>query len=235
MEEYGELGLTKNESRVYEALVQFGKLGAGEASGRSGVSYSKIYTVLNSLINKGLVQIIPEKSKKFAPSNPEALIKLIEKKEQELSKAKERARQLKRFYDVKEKNPVVLEIGRKGFYKIVSEMKKTEKYDYTIKWTSEWREDWAGSAERKLKKGMDVKTLVRYDKETASNVKRWIKINKNTRKFPNEGVAFSVVDDNEVMIALIKSNVTLLIKNEPFAKIMKQLFLGAYKNAEPIK
>ena len=38
MEEYTELGLTKNEGKVYETLVESGKLSAGETSKHSGVS-----------------------------------------------------------------------------------------------------------------------------------------------------------------------------------------------------
>ena len=54
------IGLTRNEAKVYDVLIKFGKLGAGEISRESGVSYSKIYNVLDSLISKNLVMVIPE-------------------------------------------------------------------------------------------------------------------------------------------------------------------------------
>ena len=234
-ENYEELGLTSSEAKVYETLVRLGKLGAGEISRESEVSYSKIYNVLDSLIGKGLVKVVPEKSKKFVPSSPEALIELINKKQQKLEKAKEKAKELKSFYEVKEKNPVTMQIGRKGFYKIVSELEETKKYDYSVKWTSEFRPGWARDAERYLKKGADLKTLTRYDKETEKDVKKQMEINKNYRKIENEGVAISIKDDGEVMVALIKSNVTLLIKESAFCKLMKKLFLETYKNAGEIK
>jgi len=123
MEEYEEFGLTKNESKVYEALVKFGKLGAGEISGKADVSYSKIYNVIGSLVNKGLVSVIPEKTKKFVPTDPEALVKLIEKKQEKLEKDRKKAKEMKQFYEVKEKNPVIMAFGRKGFYKIARELK----------------------------------------------------------------------------------------------------------------
>ena len=56
---YQELGLTINESKVYEILIKHGKLGSGETSSFSGVPYGKIYSVLDSLITKGLVKVIP--------------------------------------------------------------------------------------------------------------------------------------------------------------------------------
>jgi len=234
-EEFAELGLTKNESKAYTTLIEFGKLSAGEISGKSGVSHSKIYNILESLIHKGLVKIIPEKTKKFIPTDPNEFIKLIEKKEKAITKAKEKIKEMKKFYDIKEKNPVSLAYGTIGFHKIVDEMKDEKEYSYAIKWTSEVRPKWIQGAKRKVKRGLDIKTLVRFDKETEKNVNIWQKIHTKIKKFPNEGIAFSVIDDEEVMIALIKSNVTLLIKDKPFAKVMKILFEAAYDKAKPIK
>lgn len=234
-ENYEELGLSRNESRVYEILVRFGKLGAGEISRESGVSYSKIYNILDSLINKSLVMVIPEKSKKFVPSNPEALLELIKEKQKKLEKAKEKAKEMKKFYEIKDKNPVVMEIGRKGFYKIVKELKETEKYSYVIKWASEYRSDWIRNTEKRLKEGVDIKNLVRVNKDAEKNIKKYMKVNKNVKKISNEGIAMSIMDDEQVMISLIKSNVTLLVNDKPFTKIMKKMFLETYKNAEKIK
>ncbi len=235
MEEYKEMGLTGNEAKVFETLVKFGKLGAGEVSRESGVSYSKIYNILDSLTSKGLVSVIPEKSKKFVPSSPQSLIDFIEEKQKKLEKAKQKAKELKKFYNIKEKNPVLMGIGKKGFYKIIKETKPVKKHTYVIKYNTEQRPDWIGKTQEYLKKGIEIKNLVRYDEETKKNVKEYMKINKNVRKFENQGVAMFTKDDEEVMISLIKSNVTLLIKDKPFAKIMKKMFEETYKTAEKIK
>jgi sugar-specific transcriptional regulator TrmB len=234
MGEYEELGLTNNEGKVYQALIEHGKLGAGEISGKSGVSYSKIYNVLDSLILKGFVKVIPEKSKKFVPSDPDSLIKIIEERQKRLEEAKEKAKKMKEFYDIKEKNPVTLVYGKGGFSKVVKELKKTEKYEYTMKWNSDPKPEWIRDVKEDVKKGKDIRVLARYDEETENNIKEWLKINKNIRIFPNEGVAISIIDDSEVMLGIIRSNVTLLIKDRAFSKLMKNLFLEAYKNSEKI-
>ncbi|MBD3253158.1 hypothetical protein GF386_05475 [Candidatus Pacearchaeota archaeon] len=234
MEYYEELGLSRNESRVYETLVEHGIMGSGEISGKSGVSYSRIYNVLDGLIEKGLVKVVPEKTKKFIPSSPESLIKLIDYREKRLEKAREKAKELKKFYEVKEKNPVTMVFGRKGFHRVIRELKDVDKYSYSIKWTSSYEPEWVGYAERSIKKGKDHKTLTRYDKETEKDVKKWLKINKNIRKFENEGIAIDIRDNKEVLIGLIKSNVTLLIKDRAFCKLMRQLFLDSYEKAEKI-
>jgi len=233
--EFKELGLTGNESKVYSTLIEHGKMSAGEVSSKSEVPYSRIYDVLDSLAHRGLVEVIPEKTKKYIPGNPAAFVKLLEEKENMIRKAKEKVKELKQFYDVKEKNPVEMGLGTKSFYKIVSSMKKPEKYDYSVKWSSEFRPDWAEHTKTRLRKGMDIRTLTRYDNETEKNVKQWVKINKNIRKMENDGVAMSIVDDEEVMIGLIRSNVTLHIRDKSFTKLMKKLFLAYYNSAEEIK
>jgi len=67
------------KQRFMRLLSSLGSWERGDKQ-ESGVSYSKIYNVLDALIGKNLVKVIPEKSKKFIPSSPEALIELIEKK-----------------------------------------------------------------------------------------------------------------------------------------------------------
>ena len=74
---FEELGLTKNESKVYQTLVEFGKMSSTQVSSKSGAPYGRIYDVLGSLIKKGLVRVIPDKTKKFIASSPQELIKTI--------------------------------------------------------------------------------------------------------------------------------------------------------------
>jgi sugar-specific transcriptional regulator TrmB len=231
--DFSELGLTQNEVKVYSCLVEHGKLGAGEISKFSQVSYSRIYDVLASLEQKGFVKIIPEKSKKFVPSDPNSLIEVLNKKEETLEKMKEQVKKMKEFYDVKEKNPVILGFGKPAFYKLLKEMKPKKKVDYSIKYTSEYRPEWERSFIEGKKKGIDIRDLSRFDDETRDNIKIWLKLGRKIKIFENDGVAMSLKDE-EVLICLIKSNMTLLIRDKPFAKIMKQLFTDSYKNAEDI-
>ncbi len=229
-----ELGLTENEMKVYEVLLNHGKLGSGEISKLSGVPYGKIYVVLNSLISKRLVELVPEKFKKFAPSSPENLIDLIDKKKKILDEAKDKLEKLNEIYKNKEKNPVIVDYGIRGFHNLNNKTKPTKKYEYTIKFNSDLNPIWQGNIERKMKKGIDIKSLVRYDSNTRENVGEWVKIHKNIRKIENTGVALSIKDDDEVLISLINSNVSLMILDKAFAKIMKKLFLSNYEKAKKI-
>jgi sugar-specific transcriptional regulator TrmB len=231
---FKELGLTFNEGKVYSELIRHGKLSASEISSKSEVPYGKIYVVLQRLIDKGLIEIVPEKTKKYVSSNPSSLMKLVDNKRKLLDDAEKRVEKMKQFYEKKDKDFLIVGEGERSFWKIADEMKKVETYGYNVRWDSKVNPDSLKKTKKRIKEGVDTRDLSRYDKETKSNVDKWMKVKPQIRKFPNEGVALSISDDEEVLIGLIKKNTTLLIRDSAFAKVMKRLFLGAYKNAEKI-
>ncbi|MDG7048473.1 MAG: TrmB family transcriptional regulator [Nitrososphaerota archaeon] len=68
------LGLSEYEIKVYSALLQGGPLTASELSKSSGVPYSKIYDILNSLEEKGWIDDDKERPSKYFPCDPEAAL-----------------------------------------------------------------------------------------------------------------------------------------------------------------
>ena len=58
------IGLTDGEIKVYLALIKLGSSTSGPITDKSGVSRSKIYNILERLIQKGLVSYtIKEKTR----------------------------------------------------------------------------------------------------------------------------------------------------------------------------
>lgn len=230
-----KLGLTENESKAFKVLVRIGKASASEIAKEAGISAGRIYDVLGSLEHKGLIKVIPEKGKKFVPSDPEELRKIVEKRRKDLDEVEKDIDELKRSYEVKEKEPVEVVRGRRNFYKLERQMPKPKKCEYNIKYTSDYKPVWEREYKDYLKKGIELKELVRVDKETAKNVKRWLGVHKNIKQIPNKGVAVSIRDDSTIMIALIKSNTMMLVKDRPFVELMKELFEKYYEQAEPVR
>jgi len=231
---YEELGLTKNESLAYEALVKHGKSPAAKISKESGVPHSRIYDTLASLENKGLVKVIPEKTKHFIATDPDNLLNLLAKKQNKLADMAEEIKELKKFYDIKVKDPVILAFGKKNFYAIRRETKPSTKINYRIKYASEPKPEFIKDTKKGIKKGVEYLDLVNTDKENIKNIKIWQKVQKNIKAIDNKGVAISVRDE-EVLISLIKSNVTMLIRDTPFAEIMQKLVKTYYTQAKEIK
>ncbi|MEA3414196.1 MAG: helix-turn-helix domain-containing protein [Nanoarchaeota archaeon] len=82
-------GLKTAEAQVYLTLTKIGKTTTGKIVKESGVHSSKIYAVLESLIEKGLVSYSVIKNRKyFKAEDPEQLNNLIQEKEEQLKQEK---------------------------------------------------------------------------------------------------------------------------------------------------
>ncbi len=88
--ELQKLGLTSGEARVYSSLLNLKSSTVGPITKKSGVAYSKIYEVLQRLIEKGLVSfIIKDKTKYFQAIEPSRLKDYIDKKREEIEENQE--------------------------------------------------------------------------------------------------------------------------------------------------
>lgn len=133
-----EIGLTNSEIKVYYALIDLGETSVGPLIKKSEVASSKIYELLDKLMEKGLITTFNEnKNKKFKPISPERLYDYLEDKKKKLVekqvKLKEVMPELKKKYEAKQKElEVEVFKGYKGVYnafvEMISELKKGEEY-----------------------------------------------------------------------------------------------------------
>ena len=90
-----ELGFTDGEIKVYKALIKLKKSTITKIIKESGVSSSKVYLILDKLINKGLVKyILINKVKEFHLSKPSNLLNYIQKKKTNLASIETQAKKL---------------------------------------------------------------------------------------------------------------------------------------------
>ncbi len=71
------LGLSNYEAKVYLALLRLGEATAQEISKESGIPYSRIHGVLNSLADKGLIEVILLRPKKYRLINPQLALNIL--------------------------------------------------------------------------------------------------------------------------------------------------------------
>ncbi|HET8793132.1 MAG TPA: helix-turn-helix domain-containing protein [Nitrososphaeraceae archaeon] len=71
------LGLTSYEIKVYLSLLEQGSMTASDISKISGVPYSKIYEVLNSLDNKVWLESDSSRPQKFYPKSPSTALEAV--------------------------------------------------------------------------------------------------------------------------------------------------------------
>ncbi len=81
------LGLTRNEAKIYKALLEIGETKTGAIVKKTGLHRVIIYDALEMLIKKGLASyVIKENRKYFQAADPARLVDFLEEKEK-LAKA----------------------------------------------------------------------------------------------------------------------------------------------------
>ena len=82
-----DLGLTPNEAKIYQTLLEVGELGVGVISTKSKVHRRNVYDTLDRLIEKGLVfQILNKGENIYKAVDPAKLLELIKEKENNFKK-----------------------------------------------------------------------------------------------------------------------------------------------------
>lgn len=80
-----ELGLTKNEVKIYIALLELGTTSAGDLIKKVGMHRAAVYNLIDILIDKGLVSYVIKSNRKyFEAQDPDRLLEYVDSKKQEL-------------------------------------------------------------------------------------------------------------------------------------------------------
>ncbi|MEM3386822.1 MAG: TrmB family transcriptional regulator [Nitrososphaerales archaeon] len=121
------LGLTEYEIKAYTTLIEYGEQTASDLSRNSGVPYSKIYEVLNSLEEKGWVEVERSRPSRFYPKPPATCVEITKMRlEKEMAENESRViEELTPIYekrDVRERPEIWI---IRGEYNILSKVKET--------------------------------------------------------------------------------------------------------------
>ena len=122
-----QLGLNKNEAKVYVTLLKLGQSSAGELIKKTEFHRNIVYDNLEKLIDKGLVTFILEgKRKVFQTAAPEMISEFIEKEQNKLDEKKEVANEVKKEViriqsSIKEKQEATIFRGIKGIKTVLKD------------------------------------------------------------------------------------------------------------------
>lgn len=129
-EDLEKLGLTKNETKVYLALLELGLVSITDLIKRTKLHKQIIYDNLERLIAKGLVSyVIKANRRHFNAASPEKLIDFFEEQKQEISKKESIVKKLLPELialkeKVKEKQLASVYHGKKGIKSILESVLK---------------------------------------------------------------------------------------------------------------
>lgn len=235
-----ELGLPKNEVKVYMALLKLGLASAGEITKLSGIHRRNVYDALERLINKGLVSYVTkEKIKYFEATNPYFLLNLLEREKGKLKSNKSdlspilsELLQIKKSQNGKD-NLVVIYKGINGIKSILEDVLNSKKENLVLgahKPPEAIKNYLERFHKRRIKLGIKEKLL--FNK---NDVKRAVKLSQmpftKVRFLPknsNKQIAINIYGD-KVAILMWSDPVGILIKNEDVANTFREYFKLLWK------
>jgi len=141
-----ELGLTKNEVKVYLVLLELGNTSAGPLIKKIGMHRAAVYDILNILIDKGLVHYVIQANRKyFEAQSPLRLFELINSKKQKLNEQETQLKQLipqlqsQRKLSKEEQEGTIYK-GKKGLKSIFEDILKEKKEWFVFGATGQFKE-----------------------------------------------------------------------------------------------
>jgi len=127
------VGLTKNDRKVYLALIELGISTVSDLTKKTSLHRSYVYDILDKLIDMGLVSFtIKNKKKYFNVENPDRILQILKNKEQEIKESKIEINKIlpelvKRQKIKIEKQEAKIFIGKEGIKSILEDVLKTKK------------------------------------------------------------------------------------------------------------
>lgn len=235
IEEYlQELGLNRRESICYTSLLELGSSKVGKIVKKTGIPSSKIYEILDKLIQRGLVSyVIKNNIKHYQASDPNSLINYLEEKKK---KIKQILPQLLLKQKFSKKQSVELFEGQKAiftlFTNLIADAKPKELY-LVFSINEENKTDQANLffknlALRRKEKKLDTRLL--------KNIKYYVK-EKHTKlklRYTNFNLpqGTTIFRNYVILLTWVESPVAIKIESEVFANQQREFFLDLWKTAK---
>jgi len=232
-----QAGLNKNESQLYEKLLEHGELNPPKLAELTGLSRENTYYVIKSLVEKELVEQVPRLKKKvFRPFSPQSLKSYVEREKMAM-KNREKAIEavipgLLSLYNLTTNKPSV------SFFEGILGIKKV--YEDTLRDNPEEilvfrsiHDDEAlgdfivNYVRRRAKLGIKSRTLNpkghRIDKpgDDKELLRRVRHVTASFFRLPTE---ISIYNNKVAIISLRKDKIGVIIESPDFAETLKMIF-----------
>jgi sugar-specific transcriptional regulator TrmB len=226
-----EIGLTPGEIKTYLALLKLGSSSTGPIAKESGVSRSKLYSILDKLEKKGLVSFVDKKGVTyFQASDPVKIKDYMKEKQENLEKLKNKFEsflpELESYKDSKTSQKVSIYTGFKGLITVhehtYQKLGKGETY-YYMGIPKEQPQThhlyWQRDHLRRIKSGIKCQFL--FDADTPKEIlknrnkykncdARYMPININTPTYfliYKDTVAITIPSENPISIEIISQEI----------------------------
>ncbi|MFH1276007.1 MAG: helix-turn-helix domain-containing protein [Candidatus Woesearchaeota archaeon] len=220
-----EVGLSPNEARVYEALLQLGETSVQKISLKSKVHRRNVYDSLAKLMEKGLAsEVFIKGEKHFKAQNPNRLLSLLKEKEEIINK--ELPEMQAKYEALEEKEEAHLYRGIEGVKNYLQDILKTKETVYFIgakgMWLDPRLKHFLPHFERERKQ-LGIKFKHIFDYEVREKLPEIIKLVGKPYKFlPKEYSSPTMVDIfGDYVTTFISSGEPGILPEEPIQFVMK--------------
>jgi sugar-specific transcriptional regulator TrmB len=242
-----KLGLTKGEIKVYLALNKLGESTVGPIGKESKVSKSKIYDILDKLIEKGLVgYITKEGTKYFMANDPHMILNYIEKKENDLDKTKKEVvtevlpQLMLQRASVSKKRVAEMYEGLNGIKAIREELMMTFNAKDTllvlgapkvanVKWEG-WFLDFH---KKRIQRKIEMKIIYNANAKEYGKVREKMKLTK-VKYLPNKLISPNWIDvfpDAVLFVMVLSTPIAFVVRDTELANSFRSYFNIMWKNS----
>lgn len=254
-----EIGLTKRETEVYLAMLQKKEFAAPEIAKLTTISRTKVYEVLQNLINKGLCNDIYKNGKKvYRVIDPGIVIKnVISNQEQELLKRKKIFSELEKELSIIYKNSanrfdpleyieILNDIGqiREKWFTLQGNLKKEilifTKPPYAVSHNENVCEEVTVLKKKiKARSIYEFSDIMHSEEDNIKIISNLVSAGEEARIIEELPMKMAIFDEKIAMFTLndpvsLNSGITSVVVNHlSFAKALKHMFENVWEKATP--
>jgi sugar-specific transcriptional regulator TrmB len=228
-----DLGFTKSEIKIYLALLEIGKSGAGNLISKTELQSSVVHMTLNKLLEKGLVSYIKKgRFREYYAQDPKMILEILDKKKARL---KELIPEIIKKQKPVEKNDAEVFKGFRGLksalYDFIEEAKKDDEYlffSFYTKNPNDFNEvyDYYREFEKDREKyGIITKGVVPINIKDKFEGRKMKNIKFIDYPIPTN---ISVFRDNVLMTPWEDEQITFLIKSRQLADSFRTYFYSIW-------
>src|SRR3990170_8288815 len=238
-----DIGLSENEAAVYVAGLSLGPTTAIKIARQTGIKRPTVYTVIESLKEKGLMNIeIKGFKQHYVSENPDRLKEVLEQRKKELNK---KIPELQALFNLKgEEGSIKYYEGLEGIKSVyegmIKDIKPHEDYvvisnlDKVLELDEKWFKDFF---DRRAKLNINIRLLLQ-DTEKAREFKKYAKnINAKIKLLPSKTNLNTnlVITPQRVMIHQLKYPiVAIVIENKSTIEMQQELFEIIWNTGEDL-
>lgn len=246
-----ELGLAKNEARIYETLLREGECGVSTISTKSEINRRNVYDSINRLVEKGLIyEIRSANENSYRAVDPQKLNEILSEKQKKLDDVLAEMDTLYKGKPYKEE--VFIYRGIEGWKNYLRDIVRIGEDIYTIGGTGAWIDPKLASfmdrfLEDIKKKDINLNILFNHDVHETKWIKTFPKDNPAfkfkflPKEFSDTNVAVDVFGDHVVILPKVhiggfdeRSSFTVIV-NKDIADSFRVWFNFMWSKTEEIK